>query len=512
MTNDLQGGIPEEVAQLATYRYAFSSQDIDRITGSTSESKRVIKELSLDGRFVNLGDLDQNGDWFVPEKVLFGWWRSLLFRLVKAGVFALGKDQLRWSFSSLREHGEWGAMPEIAFQYGESLGFVRKGEYGFAFPLAKLISRLPKVSQEVVRTILQDFGEVEIRNRKLGCSLSRHVHSGLSAFGDRVSQTIQAREGFVVFDVGAGVAKEALTLKEIGDRQGITRERVRQIEKKFWCFFDDASGLAVEEMKAKRLPVLEGLLTEYMNGKGSVIIPASGARSALYRFVMKCNGIPVTDLPNDLGRGISIPAIRKGRKGLSEFAAFLNGADSDWIPNEDKAILRSLLSEREKQAVTKYEKAFRALRDLGTPSHFSAVHKRYLELFPDDPISEHSLHAKLTSPGPDQQQIVWIGIRGTYGLKEWGNKRPSKPLMDQVADIVRCRFEETGTPVSFDLIGKEMGDLRQVLNPNSVYIAANLNPCIKRLGNDLFVPEILQAQTVASDREDRLRLVANCQN
>ena len=74
MTNDLQGGIPEEVAQLATYRYAFSSQDIDRITGSTSESKRVIKELSLDDRFVNLGDLDQNGDWFVPEKVLFGWW------------------------------------------------------------------------------------------------------------------------------------------------------------------------------------------------------------------------------------------------------------------------------------------------------------------------------------------------------------------------------------------------------------------------------------------------------
>jgi hypothetical protein len=84
--------------------------------------------------------------------------------------------------------------------------------------------------------------------------------------------------------------------------------------------------------------------------------------------------------------------------------------------------------------------------------------------------------------------------------------------MDQVADIVRCRFEETGTPVSFDLIGKEMGDLRQVLNPNSVYIAANLNPCIKRLGNDLFVPEIPQAQTVASDREDRLRLVANCRN
>ena len=512
MANAPLATISDEIEQLEAFRYAFTGKDIERITGSIALSEQVSKELSLDAQFLNIGTPGSGEDWFVPEKVLFGWWRGLLFKLVKAGVFTLGKDQLRWSFGSLRERGEWEGIPAPAYQYGESMGFVREGGFGFVFPLAKLISELPEISQKLVWAILKDYEDPKTREERLSPSLSSRVYSGLAAFESRISQTIQAREGFVVFEFGAGMAKETLTLKDIGQKLGVTRERIRQIEKKFWQFFDDDSGLAEEKMKEKRLPILEGMLTEYMKSKGSMIFPASGARSSLYRFVMKCNGISVTDLPEELGYGISIPTIRNNRKGLLEFASFLNGSDSDWVPAEDKAVLRSLLNKKEKQVVTKSEKVLRALRDLGRPSHFQEVHLRYQELFPDDSISEHSLHAKLSCPGLGQQQIVWMGAKGIYGLEEWGNERPTKPLMDQVADIVRCGFGESGMPVSFSFIQKVIKDLRQILNPNSVLIAANLNPCVKRLGNDLYMPELVREEDVNTGGEDLLILEENCQN
>ncbi|MEI8131490.1 MAG: sigma factor-like helix-turn-helix DNA-binding protein [Leptolinea sp.] len=54
------------------------------------------------------------------------------------------------------------------------------------------------------------------------------------------------------------------------------------------------------------------------------------------------------------------------------------------------------------------------LRKIGSPAHFSEIAALYNELYPDRPLSEHNVHAKL-----GRNEFVRVG-RGTYGLAEWG--------------------------------------------------------------------------------------------
>ena len=64
--------------------------------------------------------------------------------------------------------------------------------------------------------------------------------------------------------------------------------------------------------------------------------------------------------------------------------------------------------------------------------------------------------------------MVWVGIRGTYALKEWGYERPPTKLFDAVADIVCTDYKKTGRPVSFEKICTEIGKYRQVINKESI--------------------------------------------
>ena len=55
------------------------------------------------------------------------------------------------------------------------------------------------------------------------------------------------------------------------------------------------------------------------------------------------------------------------------------------------------------------------LRQIGEPAHFSKISKRYNQVYPDLPQSEHNVHAVLSG----QKEFVRVG-RGKYGLAEWG--------------------------------------------------------------------------------------------
>jgi hypothetical protein len=85
--------------------------------------------------------------------------------------------------------------------------------------------------------------------------------------------------------------------------------------------------------------------------------------------------------------------------------------------------------------------------------------------------------------------VVWIGIRSTFALKEWGYEHPSKSLFDSVTEIVEERYKETAQPVPFGVIVAEMGKSRQIVNPSSLTIAAHCNPSLRRVGKESFVPK-----------------------
>ena len=117
---------------------------------------------------------------------------------------------------------------------------------------------------------------------------------------------------------------------------------------------------------------------------------------------------------------------------------------------------------------------------------------------------EHNIHALLSWEG---HGVVWIGVRGTYALEEWGYEHPSKTLFDTVAEIVEERHGATGKPVPFTVIAAEMGKYRPLVKDSSLAFAAYCNPRLKRVSKNSFVPRIPGdegQEAIAADELDRI--------
>ncbi|RLC41532.1 MAG: hypothetical protein DRH44_07315, partial [Candidatus Coatesbacteria bacterium] len=132
------------------------------------------------------------------------------------------------------------------------------------------------------------------------------------------------------------------------------------------------------------------------------------------------------------------------------------------------------------------ERVYAALYLLKRPSHYSEITEIHNKLFPNKILTEHNTHATLDRC--ENVGIVWVGVRGTYALKEWGYEKPSKTLFDTVSLIVKKIYEKTGRPVSMATIKSEIGKYRKIINPNSLIIATQCNKKIKQITKDKFIP------------------------
>jgi DNA-directed RNA polymerase alpha subunit len=55
------------------------------------------------------------------------------------------------------------------------------------------------------------------------------------------------------------------------------------------------------------------------------------------------------------------------------------------------------------------------MKEIGQAAHFSEIAERYNQIYSDQPLSEHAVHARLSG----RNDFVRVG-RGKYGLREWG--------------------------------------------------------------------------------------------
>ena len=167
------------------------------------------------------------------------------------------------------------------------------------------------------------------------------------------------------------------------------------------------------------------------------------------------------------------------------------------LPAKDLACIADVLAYSLPGHLSKGEKAYLALRRVGKPAHFSEVCSVYNSMFADDPPTEHNVLAVLDR---GKHGIVWIGIKGTYALQEWGYERPSMGLHKAVAEIVRDRYRETGQPVPLGVITTELGKYRRIVSPPNVPLAAGMNPELRRLYGDVFAP--IDASDTIRDESD----------
>lgn len=115
-------------------------------------------------------------------------------------------------------------------------------------------------------------------------------------------------------------------------------------------------------------------------------------------------------------------------------------------------------------------KVYIALRRIGRPAHYTEVAEMCIQIWPEETWSAHNVHAILSR---QEYDVVWIGCRGTFALRQWGYDRPGEPLFDTVAEIVRTKYEETGRPVPYAVIVAEVGKRQRLVNPASIALAVH---------------------------------------
>jgi len=246
--------------------------------------------------------------------------------------------------------------------------------------------------------------------------------------------------------------------------------------------------------------LLTVLLCDVMSKQGSLIYITDSSEAPLKRLIAACLYIPQLELSHI---GLVVLTAREAYLPRDLTTAeshrwFPDGIDVDTIANRldsecrlclidaDLRVLAENIARFRLKRLRKTQKVYLALHAIGRPAHYSEITEVYNSLFPDRPATERSIHSVLSC---EEHGVVWIGVRGTFALKEWGYERPSKSLFEAVAEVVQKRYAETRKPVPFTVITAEIAKYRKVVNRTSLIFAAHCNPSLRRISNDYFIPK-----------------------
>ena len=480
------------VDEFADTPRAFMLSEVRSSIDPCEPGHNISELMDKDSRFLRLTSAEE-GDWFVSKELLTSWLINLNLKLARAATFRLNGHQWRMSLNSLRAEGGWDETPSSLVEFGSHLGLLGQGHSSdhVAFPFATILASLDKSYAELACQFAQRVAGDPDASISLTRSLANAVDEVLiSNFPDKIVGIIKAREG-----LQQGVT---LTLEELGNQMGgLSRERVRQLEKTFW----DSLSREKAEKNAHR-EFLWIFLREVLMHNGSLVWHLSCKDMAARLFLAKCLDVPYLNLPDGLvAFGHSSEVLEQmlalEPKQALDLARYVDGATvvrelaSDkrcgLVLSDLQPIAESLSSDRRRR-LSKGQRVYLTLQEMGRPTHFSEIAEHYNASYPEDQSSERSIHAIL---GREQYGIVWVGIRGTFALQEWGFSRPTNTLFDTTTTIVTEEYKRTGKPVSTDVISAELHKHRQLVDPTSFIFVTHMNKELRYVLSEAFVPTAL---------------------
>ena len=467
------------IDHFSRYRAAFSLISFMEWSEGDAGSSECYNCLRNDLRFIQLADSYLGNETaFMSEIALFRCWFSLNVRLSLPHVdrTELAKPELFEYLSLLTGKTECEEFHGRAIEYGEKFGFVSYNALSrrYVFPLAHLFSYVSSRSESVINELYDEIRTVEERDVLLQKRLP-----------DLLADALNLREEKIIkLRFGVGTDGRSHTLEKIAKRLNLTRERIRQIEK---------AALA----KLSATSFLKIFLAEFVRKSGRLLVEANSYNTAYAKFSSLLLGIPY-----ELLEGERILFL--GSEGAIEPKQFLHCVTSDpstlikavwgkfsFLPEEDLKNLEQTIKQQILRKAQHSDRIYHALRQIGQPAHFVDITDMHNELFPEKEMSYKSIHTVLSACSVSQDRkhgIVWVGMKGTYALEEWGYSRPEFDLFETVYMIVDRLYEKTGKPVSYNSIMAEIGKYRKIVNPKSVTMAAALNENLERLPNNFFIP------------------------
>ncbi len=306
-----------------------------------------------------------------------------------------------------------------------------------------------------------------------------------------------------------GLTDRKETLEQIGELLGITRERVRQLEKAILIRLK----IAAEEGRLE-LESIERFLVQHLHEMGRAarlgdlterIMPGSGEREKAHvAFVAELSpklsvlsendhyhhGVALSEHHDEKQLKKRVDDIVKTVKehGQALTADELHAKTSYEHPDHVRAIAslsKNIASLRDVWGLTKWptvnpknirDKIYVILQENGKPMHFSEIAKSIKDSdFKRKDVTTQAIHNELIK----DKRFVLIG-RGIYALQEWGYKKGT------VADIISQVLKKAGEPLHRDEIVKRVLKDRQV-KETTILLNLQSKPEFKRVAKATYV-------------------------
>lgn len=332
------------------------------------------------------------------------------------------------------------------------------------------------------------------------------VAQWLEVLDERERQILQWRYGFV---------GEALTLEEIGQLMNLTRERVRQIEARAirkLCrpvqryivqslvqfvreVLLEAGGVSTETQISEA--VAEAMDIGEIDPQGVVRLLLSIYNE--FAEIKRERAWGLADLPLEsvarINRyAVELLAAERAPLTKDELLARLKGLSwyQEYVSQLGDAFILACINVSEKiicrddecYGLEKWQQHYQddiivALRRLGRPAHYSEIAGTVNASLPEDQhITPRAVHIRLMQ---HPELFVWVGRRGTYGLKEWGVKR-ALSYEETLVEILR----RAGHPLTFQQILAQLPTFRPYYDENSIVLTLGTNERFRSFPDDTY--------------------------
>jgi hypothetical protein len=452
----------------------FDLSALLELLGGRADAGEVGRILESDHGFMRVAANNDQHVFYCNRRKLFCRMLYLNLRLARAKVGSLTQQQF---MSFLALSGNWSTPPLEILAFGQELGLCCPAWTGgrFVFPLANIMQHVTPYTMRWV------VGDLKKRYQEDGLSpvVITDVRELVS---DELLQHPQGMVNVVVSRQGL-LDGEVLTLQEMGEKLGLTRERVRQIEAKFWSRVDSPAGHSFKNA------YVASLLSLVMTKRGSCVFDLEPTDAAALQFAAKRAGVPISKIgdPPRCIVGVSIPEnfLKSREMEPSRVGQTIEAHVAHLLNSNDVDDLARTIAEYNRERSRLVDRVALALRSIGEPAHYSRIADAYESMFADRPCTERMVHATLLR---QQRGIVWVGTRGIYALEEWGYTRPSIRLYELVERVVREKYESMNRPVPTSIIVAEVSKVRPLLKHSSVNMAIGLNPNLVYVGSSGYVP------------------------
>jgi hypothetical protein len=486
-SSNISNLLSDYLSNPVAFRMEDLLDDIEDLIAKCEFPERLLK----DTRFIRIKGKSSDEDLFLPERTLFLWFSRLTLRHARVSCDkpTITRTQYLNLVNSLRSDDGWEKIPSEILSLGEHYGFITgtTKEEVYLLPLSNVLGSLPvnKYTEFLFSSVEQMLNSLastspEKRKDYIETSPEKWLQDAIKSLEIRHNRTIlmvMRKEGII--------SGEKETLESIAQDYNVTRERVRQVIGTFWERFSHAPGT--------RKILLQGIVSYVIKTHGSLLV---GENTKVIHFLAKACEIPLV-----LVAGTNLLIIGRVGKTVDQFEAISQKDDIEFdkakltstitniipLPKDDTKLLTNCIFDNRRKRIKKNECTLIALRTIGKPAHYSEVYQKLGSLFPELDFTEHAVHACLDRLA-DNDNVVWIGIKGTYALREWGYERPENSIFDTIAKIVCDDYKKTGQPVSLEKIYTEIGKYRRVINKVSLDIAITRNEHIKKVSRNYYIP------------------------